>query len=242
MLIKMICFGELLLTILLMSAMSVCFSVPGEAAPAFARQLGVKCQTCHFPNPPRLNNVGLVFRRMGFRLPDSDENGNLIFKTPDLPSAVAFGSIIADVELEVDKNAPSETESRTSLRLGEIALFSAHALPDNLSYWLLFIPHNDEGEAELELGEMQYNTGKPTDTIHLRAGKFLMLWWQKVNDEAITLSAPLVMDEAFPTASVLSRDWVLQPRKAARNSDIHTIDSWKVNFQAPFFRLRFSMA
>jgi len=137
---------------------------------------------------------------MGFRLPDSDDNGNLIFKTPDLPSAVAFGSIIANIEAEVDKNAPSETESRTNLKLGEVAVFSAHALPDHLSYWLLFLLRNDEGEAELEFGEMQYNFGQPTDTFHLRGGKFLTLWWQKVDDEKITLSAPLALDEASPGA------------------------------------------
>ena len=169
-----------------------------EAIPAFARQSGVKCQTCHFPNPPRLNNVGLVFRRMGFRLPDSDDDGNLVFKTPELASAVAFGSIIVDLEAEVDKASPSDSETRGTFGLGEVALFSAHALPSNLSYWLLFIPRNDEGGAELEFGEIQYNFGSATDAFHLRGGEFLTLWWQKVGDEKITLSAPLVLDEGSP--------------------------------------------
>src|SRR5215831_13154818 len=115
----------------------VCLSFPSEAVPAFARQLNVKCQTCHFPNPPRLNNVGLVFRRMGFRLPDSDDDGNLIFKTPDISSILGFGSAIANVEIEHDKNPPSDTESRNNIALGEVALFSAHALPDHLSYWIV---------------------------------------------------------------------------------------------------------
>jgi len=181
------------------SALALLLTAQTEAIPAFARQLGVKCVTCHFPQPPRLNNVGLVFRRMGFRLPDSDDNGNLVFKTPELMSALAFGSIIADLEAEVDKHAPSETESRWNFNLGEVALFSAHALPYNLSYWLLFIPRNDEGESELEFGEMQYNYGKATDMLHLRGGEFLTLWWQKVGDEKITLSAPLVLDEGSPT-------------------------------------------
>lgn len=183
---------------LLVLGIVIGLSTRSEAVPAFARELNVKCHTCHFPNPPRLNNVGLVFRRMGFRLPDSDDDGNLIFKTPELPSAVAFGSIIADLAFEVDKAAPSETENRTNLTLGEVALFSAHALPSNLSYWLLFIPRNDEGGAELEFGEMQYNMGKATDTMHFRGGEFLTLWWQKVGDEKITLSAPLALDEASP--------------------------------------------
>lgn len=185
---------------LLIVIILVCLSSRSEAVPAFARQLDVKCHMCHFPNPPRLNNVGLVFRRMGFRMPDADDDGNLIFKTPDLSSAVGFGSIIADLEFEHDKNAPSETESRTNFSLGEVAVFSAHALPSHLSYWLLFIPRNDEGGAELEFGEMQYNMGKATDTVHLRGGEFLTLWWQKVGDEKITLTAPLAFDEGFPAA------------------------------------------
>lgn len=195
---KVTCLQRSIFAILLVLIMLACFSVPSEAIPAFARQLNVKCQTCHFPNPPRLNNVGLVFRRMGFRLPDSDDDGNLIFKTPELPSALAFGSIIADLEVEHDKNAPSDTESNTNLTLGEVALFSAHALPDHLSYWLLFLPRNDEGDAEMEFGEMQYNMGSATDAYHLRGGKMLTLWWQKANDESITLNAPLALDEASP--------------------------------------------
>ena len=186
------------LAILFLTLVIACFSVTVEAVPAFARQLNVKCQTCHFPNPPRLNNVGLLFRRMGFRLPDSDDNGNLIFKTPELTSALAFGSVIANVEVEHDKFAPSDTESNTNLKLGEVALFSAHALPDHLSYWLVFLPRNDEGDSELDFGEMQYNFGSANDAFHLRGGKMLTLWWQKVDDEGLTLSAPLALDEGAP--------------------------------------------
>lgn len=188
----------LLILILLSVAGIVGLSVRSDAVPAFARDLNVKCQTCHFPNPPRLNNVGQLFRRMGFRLPDSDDNGNLVFKTPALSSAMAFGSIIANVDLEVDKNAPSPTESKTNLSIGEVALFSAHALPDHLSYWVVFLPRNDEGDPELDFAEMQYNFGTATDAFHVRGGKFLTLWWQKVNDEGLTLSAPLALDEAAP--------------------------------------------
>ena len=42
----------------------------GEAIPAYARQLHASCRMCHNPVPPRLNNVGILFKRMGYRLPD----------------------------------------------------------------------------------------------------------------------------------------------------------------------------
>jgi hypothetical protein len=191
-------FQKVIFAMILFIAISSCFTLSTEAIPAFARQLNVKCQTCHFPNPPRLNNVGIVFRRMGFRLPDADDNGNLIFKTPEIQSVLGFGSIIANIDAEVDKTAPSDTESRSNLALGEVALFSAHALPDHLSYWLLFLPRNDEGDPEMEFGEMQYNFGDAINAFHVRGGKMLTLWWQKENDESLTLSGPLALDEEFP--------------------------------------------
>lgn len=189
-----------LLVLVLFLGLAAGLAGRSEAVPAFARQLNTKCQTCHFPAPPRLNNVGLMFKRMGFRLPDADDNGNLVFKTPDVHGPLEFASVVANMELEHDQNPPSATESSTNLRLGEVTLFSAHALPSNLSYWLLFLPRNDEGGTELELGEVQYNFGKPTDSFHLRAGQIQTLWWQQANDEGITLSAPLAFDEASPAA------------------------------------------
>src|SRR5689334_21285738 len=51
-----------------------------EATPAYARRYGVECQTCHAPNAGRLNNVGLVFRRSGFRMLDTDDKGAMTLK------------------------------------------------------------------------------------------------------------------------------------------------------------------
>jgi hypothetical protein len=164
-----------------------------EAIPAFARQLGVKCQTCHFPNPPRLNNVGMTFRRMGYRLPDADENGNFILKTPSTDLATGFASVIAELEAEVEKAAADPTENRANLKLGEVEVFSAHALGPRLSYQGMFVLRNENGEAELETADVQYNVGTDTDAVLLRGGQLQTLWWQKVGHERLTDSTPLAL-------------------------------------------------
>ena len=51
-----------------------------EATPAYGRRYGVACATCHAPLPPRLNNVGILFRKLGFRMPDADDEGRLVIK------------------------------------------------------------------------------------------------------------------------------------------------------------------
>ena len=46
-----------------------------DAIPAFARQFNATCNMCHAPLPPRLNNLGITFKRLGYRLPDVDDQG-----------------------------------------------------------------------------------------------------------------------------------------------------------------------
>ena len=187
-----------ILWMLLLIGLVLCFAVKSEAIPAFARQLNTKCHTCHFPNPPRLNNVGIVFKRMGYRLPDADDNGNLIFKTPEIHDALEFASVVANVELEVDKNSPSPEQSKSTLSLGEVELFGAHALGPRLSYLTMFELRNEEGEAELEVADVQYNLGNATDAFHLRGGRIQTLWWQKTDHEGLTLSMAPTIDEMGP--------------------------------------------
>ena len=170
-----------------------------EAIPAFARQLGVKCQTCHYPNPPRLNNVGMTFRRMGYRMPDADENGNFILKTPSTDLALGFASIIAEIEAEVEKEAPSPEENRANISLGEVEIVSAHALGPRLSYQAMFELRSDEGEAELDLGDVQYNVGSDVNAVLLRGGLLQTLFWQKMDHERLTDSETFAIAHEAPS-------------------------------------------
>src|SRR5438445_8029605 len=56
----------LLLTFLLLTASSF-------AIPAFSRQYGTSCTTCHV-NYPKLNDFGKAFKDAGFKFPKDDES------------------------------------------------------------------------------------------------------------------------------------------------------------------------
>src|SRR5450755_122148 len=58
--------GLLLLTIFLLTASSF-------AIPAFSRQYGTSCTTCHV-NFPKLNDFGKAFKDAGFKFPKDDES------------------------------------------------------------------------------------------------------------------------------------------------------------------------
>ena len=47
----------------------------GNAIPAFARQYGTSCQTCHSVFP-KLNDFGKAFKDAGFQFPKGDETAN----------------------------------------------------------------------------------------------------------------------------------------------------------------------
>jgi hypothetical protein len=168
-----------------------------EATPAYARRYDVECQTCHSPNPPRLNNVGMVFRRSGFRLPDADESGKLTLKV--MP-AHTIGEAMA-IAGQIDGNivqTPDPGTSKSSFQLSEVELIAGTSIGDRYSAQMLFIPYNDAGESELENAEFQLNYGRPESQVIVRGGKMQPLVWQKAGHGSMTASSPLILDESSP--------------------------------------------
>src|SRR5713101_6591188 len=49
------------------------FSTSSQAIPAFSRQYGTSCSTCHV-DFPKLNDFGKAFKDAGFKFPKDDEN------------------------------------------------------------------------------------------------------------------------------------------------------------------------
>jgi hypothetical protein len=47
--------------------------LPAHAIPAFARQYGTSCSTCHL-DFPKLNDFGKAFKDAGFKFPKDDES------------------------------------------------------------------------------------------------------------------------------------------------------------------------
>ena len=168
-----------------------------DATPAYARRFNVDCSECHSPNPPRLNNVGMVFRRSGFRLPDADENGKLTLKVLPAHTIGDAMAIAGQIDGTITQN-PEPGASKSAFELSEVELIAGSSIGDHYSAQMLFIPYNDAGQAELENAEFQANYGKPESQIILRAGKMQPLVWQKAGHGEMTQSLPLILDEVSP--------------------------------------------
>lgn len=175
---------------LALTALAGVAAPPAGATPAYARRYGVMCQTCHAPLPPRLNNVGIAFRKLGFRMPDADEEGRLTIKTVPAHGIGEAASIVADVAARSDKEA-EPGENRTTFELSEVELVAGTAIGNRISAQAMFVPW-DEGEIELENAEVQFNAGSTRHQLVLRGGLMQTYLWQKANHGRLTLSTPLV--------------------------------------------------
>ncbi len=169
------------------------------ATPAYARRFGVECQTCHSPNPPRLNNVGMVFRRSGFRLPDADDSGKLMLKAVPATTIGDAAAIAGQFDGTLIQT-PEPGASKSTFELSEVELITGTSIGDHYSAQMLFIPYNDAGESELENAEFQLNYGKPGSQLIVRGGKMQPLVWQKAGHGSMTQSSPLILDEGSPAA------------------------------------------
>ena len=164
------------------------------AIPAYGRRYGVTCQTCHAPLPPRLNNVGIAFRKLGFRMPDADEEGRLVLKSVPAQGIGDAVSIVADVAARRDEEA-EPGENRSTLELGEVELVGGTAIGNRVSAQAMFVPWED-GEVELENAEIQFNGGSARHQVVTRGGLMQTYLWQKANHGRLTLSTPLLFNSA----------------------------------------------
>ena len=181
---------RLLLWAALASAFAVSLAAEAEATPAYGRRYNVQCQTCHAPLPPRLNNVGILFRKLGFRLPDADDEGRFIIKPVPAHDIGDAASVVADVAGRRDEEV-EEGEARTTFELTEVELVAGTSIGDRVSVQAMFVPW-DEGEIELENAEVQFNLGSPRHQWVARGGLMQTYLWQKPTHGRLTLSTPLL--------------------------------------------------
>jgi hypothetical protein len=147
--------------------------------------------------PPRLNNVGEVYRRWGFRLPDADENGNLIEKVIPAHGIGDAASVVGNFHVErAAEKTPGENQG--TMTLDEVSVVAGTSIGDHYATQVIFLPRTSEGGAELENAEFQGNLGKPSSRWGLRAGLMETNWWMPAHDGALTLAMPLVFDEMAP--------------------------------------------
>src|ERR1035437_2628385 len=70
--------SSLVVSLVVAAFVFLLFPTPGYAIPAFSRQYGTSCTTCHL-DFPKLNDFGKAFKDAGFKFPKDDET---FLKTP----------------------------------------------------------------------------------------------------------------------------------------------------------------
>jgi len=81
------------LGILLTALGSVTVSPPAEAVPAFTRQMGVGCNTCHYQHFPLLNSFGRAFKASGFTMSGTSNIESNHFSLPSTLNAALLTNI-----------------------------------------------------------------------------------------------------------------------------------------------------
>jgi hypothetical protein len=175
---------------ILTTAFALPMATVAEATPAYGRRYDTACQTCHAPLPPRLNNVGVLFRKLGFRLPDADDQGRFIIKPVAAHDIGDAASVVADVAGRRDSEV-EEGEARTTFELSEVEIVAGTAIGERVSAQAMLVPW-DEGEIELENAEIQVNLGTPRHQWIARGGLMQTYLWQKSTHGRLTLSTPLL--------------------------------------------------
>jgi hypothetical protein len=168
------------------------FVLPGtsEAIPAFARQFNASCSTCHTPVPPRLNNLGITFKRLGYRMPDADDEGKLILK--DKPSR----SVFEDFSLVADFRGESARDEEGRFKLDELMALGGGAINKHLAYQgeLTY----SGGAVALETLEGHLIAGRPEVNVTARFGVLVPEIWTKCNTQRLTVFTPLLNSTSVP--------------------------------------------
>ena len=172
------------------ASLAVALASTAEAVPAYGRRYGVMCATCHAPLPPRLNNVGITFRKLGFRMPDADDEGRFLIKSVPAQGIGDAASLVADIAARRDKEG-EPAENRTTFELSEVEAVAGTAIGSRVSAQAMFVPWED-GEVELENAEVQFNAGSARHQFVARGGLMQTYLWQKANHGSLTLSTPLL--------------------------------------------------
>ncbi|MDX9723033.1 MAG: hypothetical protein RBU37_19945 [Myxococcota bacterium] len=145
---------SLLLIVSLITAMlSLCWVVPADAMPGFARKYRMSCQTCHAPFP-RLQPYGDEFAGNGFRLPEGDP-ARLFAKTGDdellLVKDFPIGMRI-DLFATIDRMGESDVETQTpepttfDLKMPfNLKIISGGPISESISYYFYFF-FSEKGE------------------------------------------------------------------------------------------------
>ncbi len=164
-----------------------------QAIPAFARQFNAECSMCHTPVPPRLNNLGITFKRLGYRLPDADDQGRLILKDKPSQSLLENFSLIGDIRLEKFRGKP------TPVSMHEVELVGGGTAGPHLSFstevaW-------EAGEFSLDRFDGQVLLGRPQANFTARFGQVAPLLWDKFGSQRLGVSRASLLNRRVPVGA-----------------------------------------
>jgi hypothetical protein len=80
-------------SILLAALFLLCFVSQAQAVPAFARQMGAPCSTCHYQHFPLLNSFGRSFKASGFTMSGTSNIESGSFSLPANMNAAMFSNV-----------------------------------------------------------------------------------------------------------------------------------------------------
>jgi hypothetical protein len=164
-----------------------------QANPAFARRFNAKCSMCHAPLPPRLNNLGLTFKRLGYRLPDSNEKGSLVLQDP--PSR----SLLENFALKSDFRVEKFRDKFTPLSMHEVELMGAGTAGKHLSYSTEVAWEAEEFAMENYEGQLLF--GQPETTFTARFGLLNPLLWDKFGHQRLGIARADVLNRRVPVGA-----------------------------------------
>ena len=144
--------------------MTVIFSAPSQAVPAFARQAGKACSACHFQHFPALNAMGQAFKAGGYSEmgKQSTIKGD-DFSLPSVLNASLFSKIRYQKSNGTDTAGTATTASGQLQFPDELALLFGGRVAENIGFMLEGQLAN--GTAPVMAGfkiPFMYNVGKTT--------------------------------------------------------------------------------
>jgi hypothetical protein len=191
-------------------------SSSAQAIPAFARQYGRDCQTCHVAFP-KLTPFGEAFRRNGWRYPGG-EDAEFLREPPIplgqeqykqmFPHTVWPGRTPPQVPLAVtiaaraDYQPSSDAELSFANMAGNVGLIAATSIDEVFSGWAGVTVRADGEGAAVEL-ERVFGVIQPFDEpiMNLRLGRFDPTLWNLSNHRLLGLTpwmmATPVRDDPF---------------------------------------------
>ncbi|MBI3773931.1 MAG: hypothetical protein HY272_14695 [Gammaproteobacteria bacterium] len=127
-----------LVTLAVATVMSLLASSVAEAVPAFARQMGVSCNTCHFEHFPMLNAFGRSFKSSGFTMITTPLIESDHFSLPANLNAALFSNIRYQKSNGPRTSNPTISTSNDGEWVipGETSLFVAGRASENLGVLL----------------------------------------------------------------------------------------------------------